>query len=174
MREAFRRMARKARGIVGLGLLGAIAGFVLGGVWGVVTALLRSGVVLDPAYLGFLGRMALGNAVGFAMIGAFTTSGFGALVASVDSKRSLEELPLWRMALFGALVAALFPPIFVVGRQGLAGYLEIAASLLPVSGVLGVIGGTAAASLVAVAKRTGRAELRGDDEGAGRLRGEVT
>ena len=52
--------------------------------------------------------------MGFLMIGAFTAAGCGVLVAATDATRSIEELPLWRMALFGALAGAVFPPIFVM------------------------------------------------------------
>lgn len=158
------RLKAKIRGIFGLGIIGGVAGFVTGAVWGVVSSAVRSGVFLDVDFLRFVGRMALGNATGFMMIGVFTGAGFGAMLAVVDSKRSIEELPLWRMALFGALVGAAFPPIFVIWRIGVAAYLGSALSFVPVMGVLGGIGGVLTASMVAMAKRASRAELSAVDE----------
>lgn len=159
MRQLLKRLARKARGVMGLGVVGGVAGLLLGGVWGVVGAVARSGIFFDVGYLRFLWQMALGSGLGFAMIGAFTASGFGVLVAAADSRKSLEDLPLWRMGLFGALMGAVFPPVLVISRVGLTGYLGGVVSLLPVSAVLGLAGGLGTASLVAIAKRAERAEL---------------
>jgi len=166
-----KRLAAKVRGLLGLGLVGGAAGFLLGGVWGVVSSALRSGIFLDVGYLRFLLDMAWGNALGFAQIGAFTTAGFGVLVAAMDSKRSLVDLPLWRMGLFGALAGAVFPPLIVVWRIGLAAYLEAALSLLPVSIVIGLVGGLATASMVAAAKRADRQELPAESESMSQLEG---
>lgn len=148
------RFRSKIRGILGLGLVGGAVGFGVGAIWGGILSVLRSGIVFDVDYLPFLLTMVLGNAKGFMMIGAFTAAGFGGLLAMADSRRSLEELPLWRMGLFGALVGAAFPPIFVVWRMGVsAASLSYAVTLLPVMGVLGCAGGVLTASMVALAKR---------------------
>jgi hypothetical protein len=171
MSELMKRLAAKVRGLVGLGLLGGAAGFMLGGVWGVVSSALRSGIFLDVGYLRFLLDMAWGNALGFAQVGAFTTAGFGVLVAAIDSRRSLVDLPLWRMGLFGALAGAVFPPLIVVWRIGLAAYLDAAVTLLPVSVAIGLIGGLATASMVAVAKRADRLELPTQGEPMSQLEG---
>lgn len=164
-----KRLKARVRGIVGLGILGAVAGFGVGAIWGVASAMIRSGVYVDPDYLRFLTGTALGNAIGFMKIGTFTTAGFGVLLAAVDSRRSLDELPLWRMALFGALVGASFPPIYVIGQMGFSVYLDAALSFLPVMGVLGVVGGAVASSMVAIAKRASRPELESSGESSGVL-----
>lgn len=159
-----KRLKAKVRGIVGLGVLGALAGFAVGAIWGVVSSMVRSGVFVDVDYLRFLARMAVGNAIGFMKIGAFTTAGFGVLLAAVDSRRSLDELPLWRMALFGALVGASFPPIYVIGQTGFSAYRAAALSFVPVMGALGLAGAVVASSMVAIAKRANRRELEGAGE----------
>jgi hypothetical protein len=153
------RLRARIRGIIGLGIVGGLLGFVGGGIWGVVSSMVRSGVHLEADYFRFLAGMALGNAIGFMQIGGFTAAGFGVLLAAVESKRSLQELSLWRVGLLGALVGASFPPIYVIGSQGLTAYVAAAASFVPVMGALGVVGGLLAASLVDVAKRADRAEL---------------
>ena len=171
MSEMMKRLAAKVRGLVGLGLVGGAAGFLLGGVWGVVSSALRSGIFLDLGYLRFLLEMAWGNALGFAQIGAFTAAGFGVLIAVTDSRKSLADLPLWRMGLFGALAGAVFPPLLVVWRIGLTAYLETALSLLPVSIVIGLLGGLATAGMVAAAKSTDRQELPAESEPMSQLKG---
>lgn len=150
----------KIRGILGLGLIGGFVGFVGGALWGLVSTMLRSGIFFDADYLPFLGRMALGNGIGFMKIGAFTMAGFAVLLAAVESRRSITELPLWRMGIFGALVGALFPPIYVISRMGLPVYLESAQTFLPVMGILGGVGGVTTAAIVWIAKSADRKELR--------------
>jgi hypothetical protein len=59
----------------------------------------------------------------------------------------------------------------MVGRQGLTEYLEVAVSLLPVSGVLAALSGVGTAALVAVAQRTGRTDLSAGREASGELEG---
>ena len=146
------------RGVVGLGVIGGAIGAVLGGAWGGFTAVL-AGFFPDPGYLRFVWAMVLGNAMGFGMIGAFTASGFGVILALTDARRSLDELPLWRMGLFGALAAAAFPPLFVIGTAGWSDYLAAAEYLVPTSLWLGALGGGGTMTLVAIAKRAGRDEL---------------
>ena len=153
----------KLRGIVGLGLIGGVAGFLTGALWGITSSLVRSGIFFDAEYLRFLGRMALGNATGFMLIGASTGAGFATLLAAFDPSRSIDDLPLWRMGLFGALVGAAFPPLYVIAAMGLPGYLASAPTLLPVMGVLAGVGAVFTTSVVAIAKRANRSELSADD-----------
>ena len=162
----------KVRGILGLGIVGGFAGFVGGAIWGVASSIFRSGIFFDPEYVRFLFRMALGNAMGFMMIGAFTTTGFAALLAAADSKRSLDELPLWRMGLFGGLVAAAFPAVFMIARFGISAYVDAALSLVPVMAALGLAGGVLTSSMVAVAKRSSREELPAAQEPPGGRHGD--
>ena len=162
-------LKKKARGVVGLGLLGGAGGAVVGAVLGVVRAVALSGLFADPEYLRYVLRMVLGNAVGFGMMGAFTTAGFGVLLAAADRKHTLDELPLWRMGVFGGLVAATFPPLFVIATAGPGVYLDVAPALLPVSAALALAGGTATAGLVAIAKRAARREVEPPAEPSGRI-----
>ncbi len=159
----------RVRGVLGLGLFGGVAGAAVGAVLGVVRSVVLSGFFADAEYLRYVLAMAFGNAVGFGMMGAFTTAGFGVLLAATERHHTLQELSLWRMGAFGALVAASFPPLFVVATAGPAVYLAAARALLPVSGVLAVAGGAATAGLVAVAQRAGRRELEGATGPEGRL-----
>lgn len=159
----------RVRGVLGLGLLGGVAGAAVGAVLGVIRAVVLSGFFADPAYLRYVLGMAFGNAVGFGLMGAFTTAGFGVLLAATERHHTLQDLSLWRMGAFGALVAASFPPLFVVATAGPSVYLTAAKALLPVSGVLALAGGAATAGLVAIAQRAGRHELEGPAGPRGRL-----
>lgn len=156
------QLKAKLRGIAGLGLIGGVAGFLGGALWGIVASMVRSGIFFDTEYLRFLGRMALGNATGFMLIGASTGAGFATLLAAFDPGRSIEDLPLWRMGLLGALVGAAFPPIYVIVTMGLPVYLASAPTFLPVMGVLGGVGAAFTTSVVAIAKRASRSELPTD------------
>ena len=159
----------RIRGVLGLGLVGGAAGAAVGAVLGVIRSVVLSGFFADPEYLRYVLGMALGNAVGFGMIGAFTTAGFGVLLAATERNRTLGELSLWRMGAFGALVAASFPPLFVIATAGPGVYLAAAKALLPVSGVLALAGGSATAGLVAIAQRAGDREMEGPAGSRGRL-----
>lgn len=164
-----KRLKARIRGVIGLGVIGALVGFVAGALWGLASSVVRSGVSLDPDYLRFLWSMSFGNAVGFMKIGGFTSAGFGLLLTAADSRRFLDDLRLWRMGLFGGLVGASFPPIYVIGRMGFTAYWDAASSFLLVMGVLGVIGGVLTTSMVAMAKRANRNELAASRGSSGAL-----
>ena len=159
----------RVRGVLGLGLFGGAAGAAVGAVLGVIRSVVLSGFFADPEYLRYVLGMAFGNAVGFGMMGAFTTAGFGVLLAATERHHTLQELSLWRMGAFGALVAASFPPLFVIATAGPAVYMTVAKALLPVSGVLALAGGSGTAGLVAIAQRAGARELEDPTGSQGRL-----
>ena len=63
------RLRARVRGVLGLGVIGGGVGFVAGGVWGVLSSMVRAGVVFELDYFRFLLRMGIGNATGFMLIG---------------------------------------------------------------------------------------------------------
>ena len=153
------RLLRKARGIVGLGLVGAGLGLLGGGVWGLITTLLDVGLFLDAGYWSLLLTRITSTATYFALPAAFTTTSFGLLLAAADGKRALVDLPLWRMALFGALGGALFFPAILFARFGMTVFGNFPISSLPLMGVLASLGGLLTLSLTALAKKAHHAEL---------------
>lgn len=162
-------MKTKIRGIIGLGLIGALLGFVGGGLWGLVSSVVRSGFYWDADYARFLMRMATGNAIGFMKIGGFTAAGFGLVLSTVGWQTSLEELSLWRMALLGAFVGASFPPIYAILQMGFSAYVETAETFARAMLGLACVGAALGTSLVAVAKRANRDELPPRDQVADAL-----
>lgn len=101
-------------------------------------------------------------AIPWSLLGASIGTGFGALVAVTDAKRSLEELPLWRMGLFGALAGAMFLPAYVLLREGMGPLLDL--GMLPFMGVFGAFGAILSSSMVSLAKDAHRDELSAADE----------
>jgi hypothetical protein len=95
IKSAASALLRKVRGVLGLGVSGAVLGFLAG---------VPIGVALGS----------LGPWVGFlTFFGAATGVGFGAILGITDSYRSLDQLRTWQAALIGgglgAFIAALFP-----------------------------------------------------------------
>ncbi len=138
--------ASKIRGVLGLGVIGAGIGFLLSGTFGFVVLLVERGLPLD------LARLATG-VVPWTLLGGFTGLGLGVLIAITAASRRLEELPLWKMAVFGALAGALFIPAYYLVVGGWR------SSLLPFVGVTAALGGILSTSMVALAKRAHRNEL---------------
>ena len=93
----FDRVWTKVRGLLGLGAVGGVAGAVGG-------ALLSVGGGL----LGLWGGVQWGSVLELALGGAFFTSigamVFGGALVALESRKSVEELPIWRMAAFGVLI----------------------------------------------------------------------
>lgn len=90
-----RRIVAKLRGLLGLGAMGGIAGVMGGTLWA---------GALEP-----LGRAfptiwdVVGLAAGAGLSGAACGMGFGALLMALESKRRLEDLPLYGAILGGLL-----------------------------------------------------------------------
>jgi predicted Na+-dependent transporter len=102
-------------------------------------------------------------------LGLLTGAGFGTLLAAMESKKSLEQLPIWRMGLYGFLAGAALMPIGVYLKYGLEIFWEIAPEILGGMGLLGALGGGLGAAMVTLAKKSHEAELAAIDEERGRL-----
>ena len=136
-----------------------VLGVAGGALWTVGTTLLRLGVFVDGGFWWHVGADVLGGATLWGLLGAFTATSFGSFLAIADSKRSLDQLPLWRMAVFGAVAGAAFMPALVAIRVGLPTLFDAAHTMLPTMGLLGTVGAAFTTSLVAIAQRAHRAEL---------------
>lgn len=128
--------------------------------WGFITTVLDIGWFWDANYWSFVLSEALHSATFWALPAAFASSGFGLLVAALDGRLSLTELPLWRMTLFGAVGGALFIPAYVFVRIGLTAFAPFPLAILPQMGWFALLGGGLTASLTTLAKRAQRAELQ--------------
>ncbi len=153
------KIRAKIRGLLGLGLVGGVLGLFGGAIWSLVSTLLRLGFFVDSGFWSYVADRVLGAAIIWGMVGVFTGSGFGTLLAVMDSRRSLDELPLWRMALFGAIAGAAFEPVYVLVRFGVGPLLASPLQMLPYMGIFGTLGAMLTSSLVVMAQRVHRAEL---------------
>lgn len=146
------RWTQRLRGLLGLGAIGGLTGALLGSMWGVAARLLG----LDPAPL-------LEQVVNFGLLGLISGSwcaaGFGALLATLDGRKSLDQLPLWRMALFGAAVGAALPLLFIFGTSGLVNFTALPGVVAGIVGTGALLGGGLATGLVGAAKRAHRREM---------------
>ncbi len=165
MRSFVHGVFAKLRGVLGLGLIGAGAG-LLGAAFGtLVLGLADLGFVIDAGYWAYVMREFAEVAVPWSLLGASVGTGFGALVAVADGKRSLEELPLWRMGLFGALAGAMFLPAYVFFGMGPPPDL----GMIPFIGVFSAFGAMLSSSMVSLAKDAPRDELSATDDVVGLL-----
>lgn len=146
------RLGKRLRGLLGLGAIGGAVGAVLGAPWGVVVWLRGwDGGPLIEQLLNF-------GALGF-VAGGMCAVGFGGLLATLDRRTSLADLPLWRMALFGAFVGAALPALFLLSTSGTAHFVTVPGLVASIVATGGVLGAGLATTLVGVAKRAHRREL---------------
>lgn len=143
---------RRLRGLLGVGVTwGAMWGAIGAGIGAII------GIVAPGAWT--WANPIFDWAVGMGLYGFVSGVGFGGLLSLREGRKRLADLSLGRVALWGILGAILVPPIF-----GLLGTFPVGTTLLDVLGaigVTGVLGGTFAATSVAIAKR---AELRAGDD----------
>lgn len=152
---------RRLRGLLGVGATwGALWG-VIGGLIGLVV-----GVVAGDASLA---NPIVEWALGMGAYGVVSGIGFGSLLSLREGHRSLGELSLTRVGLWGVLGSALVPLGF-----GALGFFEAGTTVLDVLGAVAVtatLGGAFASGSVAMARRAelsepeSHARLQGSPEG---------
>lgn len=146
------RWVGKLRGLFGLSAVGAAAGGLFGALW-----------EIGSTWLG-LGGLSFGSlgwsAALWAGFGAFAAGGVGVFLAAVGSKRTLEELSVWRAGIGGAVLGSVAPLAMVFAVTG--GFW--APSIGYVAGLSGLFGGLLGGGLVLTAKRAHAAELRSSRE----------
>lgn len=168
------RLRSRLRGLLGLGSLGGLLGALGGAVWTLGANLLDLGVFFDSGFWLYVASNVMGAAALWGLLGSFTATAFGSLLVLSDSRRSLDQLPLWRMAVLGAVAGAAFWPTFVAVRFGVATVINAAPTLLPTMGLLGTFGAAFTTSLVVIAQRAHRAELAVVEEAHALLEAEST
>lgn len=155
-----RRLLRKARGIAGLGLVGGALGLLCGGIVALGATIVEVGFYVDAGYWSFLLARVMNSAIDWALPAAFTTTSFGVLLAVADGRRTLLDLPLWRMALFGVLGGSLFLPVYLFARFGLTAFTRFPTLPVGTVGLFAAVGGMLTVSFTAIAKRAHRHELQ--------------
>jgi len=151
---------RKARGLLGLGVFSGIAGAVVGALWAAADQMM--GPTMTPLIMEMFER-----AMGGGLAGLACGMGFGALLVTLESKKSLEALPLWRMALLGAAVGVTLPTVFMLLTSGTFHFVHAPQIVVSVLGTGAVLGGVMSSSLVGLAKGAHRAEMAVVEEVAG-------
>ena len=159
-----KRIVAKLRGLLGLGVIGGIAGFIGGALWAGARNLLGGAfpTIWDVVGLG----------AGAGLSGAACGIGFGALLMTLESKRTLEALPLWRMSLLGAAAGALVPTVYMLATSGLFHFVNAPQIVVSVVGYGAILGGLLSSTMVGLAKRAQQAELAPADDVAGLLEAE--
>lgn len=141
-------LSRKLWGLAGVGLTWGTLWAAIGAVIGMVI-----GLVHPDAW--DLANPILEWALGMGAYGVVSGVGFGTLLSLREGRRTLLELSLPRVAVWGVLGSAVVPLLF-----GAAGFFEAGTTVADVLGavvVTGFLGGTFAPGSVAVARK---AELR--------------
>jgi len=141
---------RRIRGLLGVGVtwgtlwggIGAAIGFVIG--------------VVRPEVWVFTNPVAEW-AIGMGLYGLVSGVGFGSLLSLGEGRKTLRDLSLRRVALWGVLGSAAVPLLFL----GMFDAGTTLADIIEAIFVTGVLGGTFAPGAVAIARR---AELAGADE----------
>jgi len=151
---------RKVRGLFGLGVIGAAVGLVAGPIADVLLRLVSmaiQGAPDVPSLGSFILASAASAAADWALLGGFTGMAFGTLLAVTDRKRTLEQLPTWRMGLLGAIGGAAFLGVYVLLQGPPRPVLDMA--LFAAVGVASALGACLTTSMVALAKRARRREI---------------
>lgn len=144
------RWLRKLRGLLGFGV-------TWGAMWGVIGAGIGSVVSLLGPGATTLSNSVIVWAMGMGAYGVISGIAFGGLLALGEGSRTLRELSLKRVALWGVVGSGLVPLLFLGFFDAGTTFFDIAGAMLVTAG----LGGTFAPGAVAMARR---AELAGPDE----------
>ncbi len=139
-----KKLYRRIRGLLGMGVtwggLWAGIGAVVGGVLG----------ALSPD-LWVWGNPILEWAFGMGLYGLVSGMGFGALLSLGEGRKTVLDLSLPRVAIWGALGSVAVPVLF--GLLGAFGAGTTAVDIVQAMVLTGVLGGTFAPGSVALARR---------------------
>lgn len=147
-----KKLLRKLRGLLGFGLTWGGLWAIIGAGFGLVHGLIEPGIWqwANPI---------LEWAVGMGLYGAVSGIGFGALLSLGEGRRSLLDLSLRRVAVWGVLGAAAVPLFF--NMLGMFGAGTTAVDIIQAILLTSALGGTFAPASVAMARR---AELQASEE----------
>ena len=145
-------LLRKLRGLLGVGIT-----------WGALWAGIGAGIgivvgVISPELWNW-GNPILEWAFGMGLYGFVSGMGFGALLSLGEGRKTILDLSLGRVAVWGVLGSAAVPLIF--SALGAFGAGTTAVDILEAILVTGFLGGTFAPGSVAIARR---AELAAGEE----------
>ena len=146
-----KRLIRKLRGTLGVGMMWG----ALGGAAGVVVSVI--GATTDR---GTVGEWLMSVGLGFAGFGFLAGVGFAATLSALDGRKTLRELSVRRAAMWGGLAGFAFPLTLVAALSGGALPLVPAiASAAAFGGVTALLG----AGSVHIARSRAQLEPADDD-----------
>ena len=148
----FGKLLRKLRGLLGVGIT-----------WGTLWAGIGAGIglvvgIVSPELWNW-GNPILEWALGMGLYGLVSGFGFGALLSLGEGSKTLRDLTLGRVALWGVLGSAAVPVVF--GFLGAFGAGTSMIDIVEAMAVTALLGGTFAPGSVALARR---AELGAGDD----------
>lgn len=151
---ALTEMVRRARGLLGVGVFGGIAGAL----WGVGVMMLNSLGVFGPSVVFGLAW----STMGWGAFGALVGVAFGAVTMVTSGGRSVSALGFWRSALLGGAIGVGVPALIGTTLTWVFPPFVAAIPLTMMCGLFGMLFGS---GLVAVGKE---AEMRDrlEQEGA--------
>jgi len=150
-------------------MVGGLATGVIGAGISLLAGIVRVGLLADPGFLQFMVRSTLNAGIAFFIAGASVSMTFGAALAITAHDRSLRDLPLWRLGLLGASVAAVLPAAIVLALGGWGAVVSAGAGLASFSAWFGGFGGILTTGLVAIAKHAERRDLAAGEGEVARL-----
>ena len=137
-------LARKIRGMLGVGV-------TWGAAWGIIGAGVGAVMgVVSPELWTFANPIAAW-ALGMGVYGMVSGMGFAAVLSLTEGRRTLDQLSVKRVALWGVLGSAAVPLLF--GALGLFGVTVTAVDVLQAIAVTGGLGGVFASGSVALARK---------------------
>jgi hypothetical protein len=147
-----KKLLRKLRGLMGVGVTWGTLWAGIGAVIGLVVGL------VSPELLQW-GNPIGDWALGMGLYGFVSGVGFGTLLSAGEGRKTIGDLSLKRVALWGVLGSAAVPLLF--GMVGLFAAGTTAVDILEAILVTGFLGGTFAPASVAIARK---AELQAAEE----------
>ncbi|MHC4235282.1 MAG: hypothetical protein ACYSUQ_09225 [Planctomycetota bacterium] len=135
---------RKLRGIVGTGAVWGTAGLSVGAFLGAISSIIFDG--------GFSLTWMLSSGAGLGLFGFLSGVSFAGTLATLDGRRSLEDLSVARSALWGLIAGAASAFLFVLIRDGTL-FLFFWERMLPPIAALGTLGACLGAGTILIARK---------------------
>ena len=139
-----KKLLQKLRGLLGVGL-------TWGALWAGIGAVIGLVVGMVSPELWRYANPILEWAVGMGAYGFVSGVGFGSLLSLGEGRKTLRDLSLPRVAIWGILGSAVVPILFGLAGAFPAGTTVV--DILEAIAVTGVLGGTFAPGSVAIARR---------------------
>jgi len=135
---------KKLRGIVGTGAVWGTAGLSVGAFLGAISSIIFDGGLSLP--------WVLNSGAGLGLFGFLSGVSFAGILATLDGRKSLEDLSAARSALWGMIAGAAFAFLFVLIRDGTL-FPWFWERMLPPIAALGTLGACLGAGTILIARK---------------------